>query len=169
MAGNGWVLLIGIILTAALIFYWLFIVASKGVEVVVKKVADSHFERINEVEGVLYADDLKIKTFNIGDILIDDVVEISFYNNPGHVVQVTDIVFNNQSIYAYAPVGTTYREKADFAVQVLKNNANQGVLSKHTVSEVEHILIDVDNLNNHINKGNVTQINNTTEDFAWKC
>jgi hypothetical protein len=166
--GNGWVLLIGIIFTVIFFFIWGSAVFSKGAEAVVKKAVKSRFERINEVEGALYADDLKIKTYNVGDILVDNVVEVSFYNNPGRVVQVTDIIFNNQSIFAFAPVGTTYREKAEFAIQVLKNNANQGALSKHTVSEVEHILIDVDNLNDYIKEGKVTQINNLTQDFAWK-
>lgn len=166
--GNGWVLFTGIVLVVVLLFVWSSILISKGSETVVKKAVESRFERINEVEGILYADDIKIRTFNIGEIIVGDAIEVKFYNNVGHAVQVTDIVFNDQSIYAFAPIGISYREKADFAVQVLKNNANQGALSLRTVDEVERILIEVDNLNDYIAKGKVIQLHNVDEDFAWK-
>ncbi|EAO55315.1 hypothetical protein RBTH_06506 [Bacillus thuringiensis serovar israelensis ATCC 35646] len=76
-----------------------------------KKKVDSKFERVNQVEGILYADDLKIKTFNIGELAVDNVT-VKLYNHVGKPVQPTDIIFNGQSIYAFAPVGTSYREKA---------------------------------------------------------
>jgi hypothetical protein len=168
MAGNGWLLLIGIIFTGLFILIWTSAtVAEKVTETTVKKVVESRFERINAVEGILYADNLKIKTFNIGDIEINDTVEISFYNCLGTAVHVTDITFNNQSIYAFAPTGISYREKADFALQVLKNNVNQGLLDKDIVTEVERMLLDVDNLNKYIGEGKVSQIDNEEEDFIW--
>ncbi|PFB64489.1 hypothetical protein COK00_12050 [Bacillus cereus] len=169
MEGNGWVLFIGMILTLALFVRICITVPSNGSGTTVKKEkkeVDSKFERVNQVEGILYADDLKIKTFNIGELAVDNVT-VKLYNHVGKPVQPTDIIFNGQSIYAFAPVGTSYREKAEYAIQVLKNNANQGALSFRTVDEIEHILIEVDNLNDYINEGKVSQISNDAEDFVW--
>ncbi|MES9681853.1 hypothetical protein ABWK22_02810 [Gottfriedia acidiceleris] len=169
MEGYGWLLLIGIIFTGLFIIIWTSstVVVGKVTETTVKKEVESRFERINAVEGILYADNLKIKTFNIGDIEINDTVEISFYNCLGAAVHITDITFNKQSIYAFAPVGLSYRDKADFALQVLKNNVIQGSLDKDTVTEVEHMIIDVDNLNKYIGEGKVSQVDNEEEDFIW--
>ncbi|MBG0967678.1 hypothetical protein [Bacillus sp. SRB3LM] len=169
MEGNSWLLFIGMLFTFALFIR----VCITGVKTAgdtptrtEKKKVDSKFERVNQVEGILYADDIKIKTFNIGELAVDNVT-VKLYNHVGKPVQPTDIIFNGQSIYAFAPVGTSYREKAEYAIQVLKNNANQGALSFHTVDEIEHILIEVDNLNDYINDGKVSQISNDTEDFVW--
>ncbi|MGH1107266.1 hypothetical protein [Bacillus paranthracis] len=170
MEGNGWVLFVGMLLTLAL-FIRICIIGAKSacdttVRTSTKKEVESKFERVNQVEGILYADDLKIKTFNIGELAVDNVT-VKLYNHVGKPVQPTDIIFNGQSIYAFAPVGTSYREKAEYAIQVLKNNANQGALSFRTVDEIEHILIEVDNLNDYINEGKVSQISNDSEDFVW--
>ncbi|MGH1263304.1 hypothetical protein ACQVWE_13465 [Bacillus cereus] len=169
MEGNGWVLFIGMLLTFALFIRICITVPNNGSDTTVKKEkkkVDSKFERVNQVEGILYADDLKIKTFNIGELAVDNIT-VKLYNHVGKPVQPTDIIFNGQSIYAFAPVGTSYREKAEYAIQVLKNNANQGALSFRTVDEIEHILIEVDNLNDYINEGKVSQISNDAEDFVW--
>ncbi|HDR4737032.1 TPA: hypothetical protein QCR36_004086 [Bacillus cereus] len=169
MEDNSWLLFIGMLLSFALFIRVCITVTNTDSGTTVKKEkkkVDSKFERVNQVEGILYADDLKIKTFNIGELAVDNVT-VKLYNHVGKPIQPTDIIFNGQSIYAFAPVGTSYREKAEYAIQVLKNNANQGALSFRTVDEVEHILIEVDNLNDYINDGKVSQISNDTEDFVW--
>lgn len=166
--GNVWVLLIGMVFIGLGIIYWIKILVDKvaGPDAG-KTVSPSRFERINEVEGILYADGKQIKTFNIGRLVYEEQIRINFFNHFGRKIQITDIVYNGQSIYSFAPLGMSYREKADYTIQVLKLQANQGVLPMDLIEEIEETILEVDNVNEYIESGNVVQVAN--DQFAWQA
>lgn len=171
--GNAIFLVIGIILTLLLAIVWLQAVAGKAGNALDEKLQTknahrSKFERLNDVEGLLTVDEKKIRTYNIGSLLLHNTVEITFYNNVGVDVLITDIELNNKSIFAFAPSNLSYREKSDYALQVLKHSANEGALSRDIAKEVEEIILDVDGLNKYMKEGKVIQLGNQTEDYAWK-
>ncbi|PFK99967.1 hypothetical protein COJ01_18150 [Priestia megaterium] len=162
--GNGYLLATSVVLIVGLFIVWILCLIPSVDTPRNNKVKSQKFERLNRVEGILTVDDKQIPTFNVGHLTLDETITIKFYNNLGKKVQVTDIMLNEQSMFAFAPLGS-WRDKADFAVQVLKHNAHSGTISMDLADEVSNILIDVENLNEYIEEGKVTQKQN--EDYVW--
>jgi len=162
--GNGYLLATSVVLIVGLFIVWILCLIPSVDTPRNNKVKSQKFERLNRVEGILTVDDKQIPTFNVGHLTLDDTITIKFYNNLGKKVQVTDIMLHEQSMFAYAPLGS-WQEKADFSVQVLKHNAHSGVIPMDLAEEVEHILLDVENLNEYIEEGKVAQKQN--EDYVW--
>lgn len=171
MEGNIFVLLLAIVLAFlfALSIIWHYIARWwRNAPAQSKQVAESRFIRENSVSGYLVVDDKQIQTFNTGTLVLDELVSITFYNNFNSPVRITDIELNDISIFSYSQAGMSYREQADYAIQVLKQTANQGKIPRSLVHEVEEIVLDVDALNEHIKAKRIRQIQTATaDDFVW--
>lgn len=124
---------------------------------------ESTFQRVNAVEGILTVNDTSFRTYNIGTLLLDDCIRIRFYESYLTPIRITDIYYQDKSLYGYAPPGI-WRDKCDYAVTVLKQLVNEGALSPTLVEEVEEIIMEVDTLNEHIQKGHLVY---RKEEFTW--
>lgn len=167
------VLLLAVICIGIFLIAWALVKNSKpqavSVEAPVKKhSAAPRFERRNEVEGILHVNGRKIKTYNVGELCFEETVHVVFYNATNDHVLITDIILNGKSIFSFAPPSMIYRDKADYAVQVLKQTVNQGALSRSLAQEIEQVVLDVDALNELMDSGQVYQLLNDDEDFAWR-
>lgn len=129
------------------------------------KKIDSRFERINEMEGYLHVEGKKIKTYDIGYFTMNDQVGVRLHSQLDGSVIVMDITMYDQSIFAYAPFGLSHREKADFAIQTLKHSAHQGAIQKSIVTELEEVLLEIDEQNRYIEEGKMKKL--YTDDFVW--
>ncbi|MFE4029195.1 hypothetical protein ACFX4N_23860 [Priestia sp. YIM B13551] len=165
---NGWEIVLnigfGVIVLLILLSY---VLSSAKQEVSATLSNTSKFERINDIEGCLYVDGKKIKTYDYGAFTLDKQVGVKLYSDADGSVIVTDIEYYNQSIYAFAPLGLTYRDKADFAIQTLKHKAHQGEIPMDLVDEIEEVILEIDTLNRYIYEGKVKKLRN--DDFAWVC
>ncbi|MDV2886387.1 hypothetical protein RYX45_14450 [Alkalihalophilus pseudofirmus] len=124
------------------------------------------FERFNQVEGMLTVQGRKIRTYQLGAIKVDGCILVDFIdcvttNN----VTVTDIVYQGYSLFSYAPKGISYREKADYALEVLKEMAQQGKIKSELYTEIKTIVSEVDTLNELINSGHIYKKSN--DDYTW--
>jgi hypothetical protein len=130
-----------------------------------KPVSPFTFNRLNEVEGVLLVDGKKINTYNVGKLHLDDKVTLCFYEGYGtQEVRITDIYVYEKSLYSFAPNGN-WREKAEYALSVLKQLVNDQTLPSSLVIEIEDIILNVDLLNEHIKQGRI--VSTDDEKYAW--
>lgn len=127
-----------------------------------QKKGSFHFERLNEVEGILTVDGREMRTYNVGEIRLNGKIDIVFYESVGTEIRVTDIYYEGNSLYSYT--AGTWKEKADYAVAVLKSLARTGDITYSLASEVEEILLEVETLNRHIDSGHLIRVE---DDFAW--
>lgn len=149
---------------------WIFTVVGHFFDKADQKFADrtTRFVMHNEVEGSLFVQDEEIRTYTNGYVVYDKQVGIDFYHSPiNKQVMIIDITFHDQSLFAYAPKGSSYREKADYALLKLKELASQKKIARDLVFEVEQIIKDVDKLQHLMNLGHVYKPVGT-EDYAWK-
>lgn len=170
MEGNIFVLLlaIGLAFLLALAIIYHYISKAWHNPPATKQVSESRFVRENHVSGYLLVDGKKIRTFNPGVLVLDEMVRVTFYNNFNSPIKITDIELNGISIFSYTEAGTTYRSQADYAIQVLKQTANQGSIPRYLANDVEKIILDVDALNEHIKSKRVRQLQTATgDDFVW--
>lgn len=122
------------------------------------------FHRQNEVEGILTVNGTKMKTYNIGELCLDNTITLRFFEGFHTDVRITDIFYLGKSLYVFAPAGD-WRKKADYALNVLKTLVNEGKLRPSLVSEVEEIILEVETLNQHLTKGDIVRTEN--DDFVW--
>lgn len=132
------------------------------------KNVEYHFERLNNVEGILHVDGKKIHTYQIGFLTLDNTIMIKFYNSYNKATRINDIYFKEQSLFGYANPGMSWQEKTEYALSALKQASSRGACSIDLVSEVEDIVLEVETMNNYIEEGHLYQILNDTEDYAWK-
>lgn len=127
----------------------------------------SRFEKVNDVEGILHVKGREpIHTYKIGNLTLNNVLEIQFYQTGHRPVRITDMIYQGKSLFSYAPAGTDHREKCDFALATLKSMANQNGLSQKFVTEVEDIIYEVDQLKELMDEGSVYQKDNY--EYAWR-
>lgn len=122
-----------------------------------------HFERLNEVEGILSVNGTPMRTYNVGEIRLDGIIDIVFYESYGTEIRITDIYYEGHSLYSFA--AGPWREKAEHAVATLKHLSNQRIIKPSIVSEVEEVILEVETLNKHMETGNLVRTED--EDFAW--
>lgn len=148
------------------ILYFAFVILPKlGQDTKVEKGKRvGNFKRLNDVEGILTVDDKKIKTYNIGSLLLAEKVGFTFFES-GREVTITDIELYEESLYSKAPQGLNYRDKADYAIQSLKKKSNFGQIDQSLVLEAESIVLEVDILNKYIRNGNI--VHSDEEGFSW--
>lgn len=131
------------------------------------KKSKTRFEKINDVEGVLHVEGREpIHTYKIGNLILNSVLEIQFYQSGHRPVRITDMIYQGKSLFSYAPAGTDYRDKCDFAIATLKAMANQNGLTQKFVTEVEDIVFEVDQLKELMDEGSVYQKENY--EYAWR-
>jgi hypothetical protein len=164
-----WLLVVAGIGVIGIVYYWIKVVIESvqrrsEPSPSPKKEGTFSFQRLNDVEGILTVDGRKMKTYNIGEMELDKKIVLRFYDGFDTDVRITDIFFQKQSLYAYVPTGT-WEQKAEYAVSVLKQLVNEGKLSSTLVNEVEEIILEVQTLNRHINRGQVVRTDD--EGFAW--
>lgn len=131
--------------------------------------AAARFIREDYVKGRLLIDGHEIPTYNPGTLVFAETVSMTFQSNFNSPVRITDIEMNGISIYSFSDAGTSLRDKADYAIQVLKQSANQGAIDRSIVNAVEQTIHDVDALNMLIKEGAVYQLpGEYNQDFAWR-
>ncbi|BCT30309.1 hypothetical protein [Bacillus velezensis] len=128
---------------------------------------ESHFHRIDGVQGILHVGKRQIKTYNVGRLSFDDIIGIKFYNQFNRPTRINDIYFKGQSLFAYAPAGISWREKVDYAITVLKQTAEQGGCKIELVSEIEEVVLELDEMNRLMEEGHIVQTDHETEDYEW--
>lgn len=167
MEGNLIVLFIAFVLSIATV-----IAVIKGVfksgDSSSSSTVSSEFVREGIVSGYLLVDGRKIPTYNMGLLSLDGgVVTLKFYHGFNSPVRITDIVLNGSSVFSFLPPGTGLKERYDFAIQTLKQTANIGGISHDMSSEVEQIILDIEELNAHMEAGNIVHLPGS-EDYAWR-
>lgn len=121
------------------------------------------FKRIDCVQGILHVGNKSIRTYDSGYLNVGDVALDLCYS--GKRLEVLDITFKDQSLFAYSPFNYARSEKVNYAVEVLRQTVNQGTLSKEIVSEVQSILLEIEAMNEYISAGNIYQLDDC--DYAW--
>jgi hypothetical protein len=123
------------------------------------------FNRLNEVEGVLTVDGKKIRTYNVGCLSLDEIVDVYFHDHSDGSVVIMDIEYNGQSLFSFASLHSSYKEKAEFALQTLKQMMNQKKIEREIVQEVEMIMLDCKMQNKHVKEGHLSITEH--DDFVW--
>lgn len=125
---------------------------------------DAHFERINDVEGVLHSENESIRTYNVGSTFIGDNLEVYFYNNSTSLL-ITDVIYQNKSLFMMDNPNKTYREKADWALAFAKKNANAGRILISDALELENVILRVDDINRYLEERKIRILPN--DDYEW--
>jgi hypothetical protein len=124
------------------------------------------FRRLDRVRGILTVDNKSIRTYQIGELTIDGNIDVKFFDTFNGDCMIRDIVFRGQSLFSYASQEAGYSDRTAFAIQTLKQMANQGGIHHDLASTIEEIALDVKAMNEYIKAGRLYRT--AEEDFAWK-
>ncbi|UOE58108.1 hypothetical protein [Cytobacillus oceanisediminis] len=160
MEGTLLGLIIVIILAVVFLVLWVGVLAeavkgklSGGSSPAKKETPSYSFKRIDRVQGELSFEHRKLRTYQSGTLVLNEMVDVDFYDDNRTVV-ITDIALKGKSLFS---IGTgSYREKADYAIQVLKEMTYQGGISRDLCVELEHLVLEVDTLNELLKAGTIS-------------
>lgn len=124
-----------------------------------RKDVNIKFEALNDVEGLItLPDGERIFTYHGGYIIVDNMIGIQFYNAPdSKIIEIMDMNVREDSLFTYAPVGSTYRERTDYSLKQIRLMVNQGKIPKITLLKVEQIVRQVDILQRLLKDGTIYQ------------
>lgn len=124
-----------------------------------RKDVDIKFEALNDVEGLITLPDGEhIFTYHGGYIIVDNIVGIQFYNAPdSKIIEIMDMDIYQDSLFTDAPVGSSYRERTDYALKEIKARVHLNKIPQKTLLQVEQIVRQVDILQRLLIDGTIYQ------------